>query len=152
MMVLFMVLLHCSLSSSAQVTIKKETAEYFLEADDERWKLREKDSVQQVVIEKLKQEVYEIRTALTTYKVQEILDAGIYNEMFDEITQRDEYIEYIEQRLRKKNRLIKVLAGTSAGTVIGSAVGQPIVGGVVGGAAGFFIDLFKKKNVIQSTQ
>lgn len=142
-LVLMMVALQCSLS--AQVVIKPETARYFLEADDERFLLREKDSLSLVRIDKLETEIV-LRNQIIKNQQGELMTSQIeYNVLVQEINDSYDYTAYVEKQLRKEIRLRNTFGGAAIGATVGSFVGQPLAGALIGGGAGFVVSLFKKK-------
>lgn len=127
------------------MVIKPETARYFLEADDERFLLREKDSLSLVRIDKLETEIV-LRNQIIKNQQSELMTSQIeYNVLVQEINDSYDYTAYVEKQLRKEIRLRNTFGGAAIGATVGSFVGQPLAGALIGGGAGFVVSLFKKK-------
>lgn len=127
------------------MVIKPETARYFLEADDERFLLREKDSLSLVRIDKLETEIT-LRNQIIKNQQGELMTSQIeYNVLVQEINDSYDYTAYVEKQLRKEIRLRNTFGGAAIGATVGSFVGQPLTGALIGGGAGFVVSLFKKK-------
>lgn len=104
---LLMIGLQCAVSAQENKTcIKHSTAEYFLEADDERYLLRDKIIVLQNDSTNLKKEIFELRTIITTYKVDEL----VYGEQFDTAIGELENAAAEIERHEKKDKLERIVA------------------------------------------
>jgi hypothetical protein len=122
------------IDAKAQVTIRPETAQYFLEADDERFLLRDKDSLQTIEIKNLKKEVDLHRQVEAQYKADELSYAGEYNLLVDEHNKLVDTLDAQDERIIQDMKIKRTLAGAGSGAVIGATAGP--LGGVIGFAIG----------------
>jgi hypothetical protein len=122
------------IDAEAQVTIRPETARYFLEADDERFLLRDKDSLQTIEIKNLKKEVDLHRQVEAQYKADELSYAGEYNLLVDEHNKLVDTLDAQDERIIQDMKIKRTLAGAGSGAVIGATAGP--LGGVIGFAIG----------------
>lgn len=106
-LVLMFVAFQCSLSS-AQVVIKPKTAEYFMEADDERFLLREKDSLNTVAINKLQIELALQRQITRNHELADIKQEAEYNLLVEDLSDCDAYTTFLEEKIEKKNKLLRL--------------------------------------------
>lgn len=142
-----LLLLVSAYGANAQVVIKPETAQYFLEADDERFLLREKDSLRTIEVSGLKSEIYTARTIIAEYQSREFTYAAEEELLITEHNEMVDALEEADRTILKEKRLTRILTGVSAGAVVGSAFGPAgsAGGGLIGGVVGFIVDLRKRK-------
>lgn len=95
------------------VVIKPSTAEYFLEADDERYLLRDKVIVLENDVRNLEQEVYNLNGVIMTHVLERVKETEEYNLVIDELNtcyaDQDNAIVEIE-RLEKRNKKERIVA------------------------------------------
>jgi hypothetical protein len=122
--ILLIIALQCAVSAQT-VTIKASTAEYFLEADDERYLLR--DAVIELENDKvdLKKQVTNLGAINMTYMVEAVKSADEFNLVIDELNtcygDQDEAIVVIE-KLEKQNKFLKTLLKIGAGAIVVLAI------------------------------
>lgn len=81
--------------------IKPSTARYFLEADDERWVLREKDSLNTQLILNQKEEILVRDSIITSYK----LDSSSYETAIETLLQSNqEQVSDLTRQLKSQKR------------------------------------------------
>lgn len=110
-------LIFCSPSFS-QVCIKPESARYFLEADDERWILREKDTLQTKLITTLTTELLVKDQIIATYKS----DSSTYAFRETTFNSQIRLIEQDNDNLRKDLRKQKLLRNLAILGIIIAAI------------------------------
>lgn len=109
----------CSIAAFPQtVTIKKETAEYFLEADDERHLLRDKIVVLERDVSNQQELIYGLRGVIDSHVREEsLMREEFLLVSFELEVCRTDSLEEIE-RLDKQNRLLRTVLKIGAGVLI----------------------------------
>lgn len=105
----------CQAQEDSTVCIKPQTARYFLEADDERWVLREKDTLQTTLITNLKDQNLTKDKLIQVYKLDEVLYSDYIDNLSLENTLYIEENERLEKALKWRKRLELLVA---IGTII----------------------------------
>jgi hypothetical protein len=103
--------------SFSQVTITEQTAQYFLEADDERHILREKDSLNTQSISEQQRTISLQRGIITTYKTDSVSYAQVIQIKNWELNFKDEQIKANRREIRKL-KFHKIAIATVGGLLI----------------------------------
>lgn len=96
-------------SQDTTVCIAPSTARYFLEADDERWVLREKDSLNTQLVLNQKEEILVRDSIIVTYQADLASHETRYVTLLEQNTLKDKRIKKLEGKIRLRKAL-EVLA------------------------------------------
>lgn len=95
----------CQAQEDSTVCIKPQTARYFLEADDERWVLRERDTLQTQLILNLTEQSLVRDQIIVTYQNDSSSYAKREVTFLSQIRLLEEDLEDSEGKLRKRTLL-----------------------------------------------
>lgn len=142
--ILFGLISFLSPAQDSTVCIKPSTARYYLEVEDEMYVLREKDTLQNLLIGNLREQVLTKDRIVRTYEMDSQLYADYIDNLFLESAFKEEETSRNEKRLvRQRNMAI----GGGAGALIGSVIPGvgTLAGAMIGTGVGWVSSIFRKR-------
>lgn len=135
-----------SFFASAQVVIPPAVARYFLEQDDRVKILIQKDSINQLLVGNLSQQIEIKNKIITIYKGDSVIFKNIITTKDEEIAVVTKGLQLAQLKANVKDFQICLFTGTTVGSLIGSAIPGvgTFSGAFIGGVSGSLVYVVKQ--------